>query len=266
MNKPLESFGFTENEVRVYEGFFRNPDISGAALARRLKMDKSSTYRAIESLKERGFLIASHGRSTIVYKASNPALLSELSSERKLKLEDDSNRLSNYITELISESKTERSPYIIIEEGLEALQRRMTESLQSKDKEIRERFRYHPFFKNKDHVQFVKDYAHQRTDKKIMIKQLDSDIPKLNKVFRDMFGPDENQYKEIRILPEEITDNNSLRIWDNTVNIVSFEDQDKFIILTIKDPFLAGMMKNMYDYIWERSEKVGANYEQIKNK
>jgi DNA-binding MarR family transcriptional regulator len=49
MNNILTQFGFTENEHKVYVGIYKNPLSTGSDIARKLRMDKSSTYKAVES-------------------------------------------------------------------------------------------------------------------------------------------------------------------------------------------------------------------------
>jgi hypothetical protein len=62
-------------------------------------------------------------------------------------------------------------------------------------------------------------------------------------------------FKEIRAIPEELCDNNSFRIWDDCINIVSFDEDNNYIIITIKDKYVAQMMKNMFDFIWFNCKK-----------
>jgi hypothetical protein len=66
---------------------------------------------------------------------------------------------------------------------------------------------------------------------------------------------DQNKYlKKIRRLPSDVNfSTNSLRIWDDTINIVSEDEQD-FVIITLKDKFVSHMFKSMFDFMWSRSQ------------
>ena len=75
--------------------------------------------------------------------------------------------------------------------------------------------------------------------------------------FEDVMTDTKKYLKEIRRMPPDAKmAENSLRIWDNTVNIISEDENREFIIVTIKDRFLVKLMKDMYDFMWNRSKPV----------
>ena len=256
MNTVLTPFGLTENEEKVYIGAFKNPLSTGADIARLLRMDKSSTYRAIDKLSSQGFLMASRGKKGTIYQAANPDTLKELYKERATRLSLEKNALEDFILNLKNTAVEDRKTYFVVEKGLEAFKKRMSESLTSKDKLIRERFGYDKKILTESYMTFVTEYAHKRIKNKIFIRQLEQDLTTMTNTFKGFLKGVANPYKEVRKLPPEMKDRNFLRIWDNTINILSFDREGGFITATLKDPYIAEMMKNFYDFVWERSEVI----------
>jgi len=255
MNNVLTLFGFTKNEHNVYVAIYKNPLSIGSDIAKKLRMDKSSTYKAIESLMTKGFLISSEGTRGIVYEAINPETLKELYSTKKLQLEHDKGILDEFVKKLSDQDEGSRSFSILVEHGVDAFKIRMNESLSCKEKLIRERWDYHPAFADEDYVRFADEYAHKRVELGIYMRTSNAHNDKVYEAFRRVLRDKKNKLKEVRITPKEIEDTNIMRIWDETVNILSFDGKEDFIVVTIKDHYLAEMMKNYYDFVWIRSEK-----------
>jgi len=256
MENILQNFGFTKNEARVYLSVHSTPLNTGVEYSKKLHMDKSSVYKALDRLRSQGIITSSPGDKGIVYKASSPDSLKDLIKQREIKLKQDSIGLNELIKSLKDKSASTRETYITVEHGLKALQFRMTESLQCKEKFMREQFRHHKIFDIKSHVTFVKKHANERVDKKIMLYQIEDNWDKFHKTFKSMLASKKSSYKEVRGLPKGFENNNSIRIWDDTINIFSFDNEGEFIIITIKDKFVADLMKNFYDFIWKNAKKL----------
>jgi sugar-specific transcriptional regulator TrmB len=252
----LKKIGFSENESKVYLSILHLGKVTAAKLSRLICLDKSSTYRATIHLEEMGLLIKHPKKRGTTYEASNVDVLRNIYDGKVIELETQGTQLSSLIDDLKkSQKKSKRSTYIVVERGIEALQFRMEESLKSKEKLIREQFRTdHRFFNNKQHVKFVINHAKRRIRAGVRLMQLEYfRDPKWHK-FKDVMFDQKKYKKEIRILPEELNDRNSFRIWDDTINIVSYDDKNEFIVITIKDKFVIQLMKTMYDFIWRRSK------------
>lgn len=256
MNTVLEKFGLSHNETRVYLGFHSNPLVSAAKLSKILKMDKSSVYRAVDHLYDLHLLVASRSRYGLVYRAVNPENLKELHKSAEAELEFNKSELFTFIEDLKTNSQAPLDPYIAVEYGIESVRKRMELNLASKEKLIRERFRDHRFFKNPQHIKFVKAYAKKRVRNRIHLKQLELEYEEMEKVFGEIMNKPNKYLKEVRILPKEFNDNNSFIIWDNNINIISETAKGEILVVSIKDPNIAQLMKNMFDFIWMQSKVV----------
>lgn len=248
------TLGITENEFLVYSAYLKFGKSSAAEIARKIKMDKSSAYRAVENLEKLNLLIKDFKNRGTTYHAASPDILKELYVSKKTQLDILVDELKKQST------SNERSTYITVERGLGSLQFRMTESLDAKDKLIREKFSdKFRYYSDQSHVNFIKSFAKQRAARGIKIIQLeDSDWePKANSPFKEIMTEREKYIKQIKRLPIDAKlGENSLRIWDDTVNIISEDELGEFIIITIKDKFVVRLMKDMYDFMWNRSEFI----------
>ncbi|MEK9179213.1 MAG: helix-turn-helix domain-containing protein [Patescibacteria group bacterium] len=256
----LPLLGLTANELTLYEAFLKHGENSAAEVARKIGMDKSSAYRAVENLEKNRLVIRSLKTKSTTYSAVAPDVLKDVYTAHRSEMDAKKGSLDIFIGNLKNQSThTERSTYIIVEKGLEAWQTRLSESLQSKKKLIREHFQSkHRFFEVKKHCAYVVDYAKKRAQKGIFIRQLE--IGKWNSKytrFEDVMTDQKKYNKEIRILPKDYPeDHNSIRIWDDTINIVSYDNEGEFITITIKDKFVVSLLETMYDFIWSRSSNT----------
>lgn len=147
----------------------------------------------------------------------------------------------------------QRKTYITIDYGLEGHEKRMWESLNTKSGYIKELFRNHTHFNNSNHVNFVFRYATERVKRNIKIMQLVEPGVHEGTKMNEVMIKKKKFKKEIRIIPKEFKNNNSFRIWGDTVNIISYENQTDFITVTIKDKFIVSLIEDMWDFIWSRS-------------
>lgn len=256
-NAILEQIGLTANESSVYLAFLKHKEKTAAEVARILHMDKSSCYRAVESLVEKGLLFTiPHTRGT-THTACSPEVLKELMNVKKHELQKEEGLLNDFVGKLLKESEHKRTTFIKVEKGIQAVRDSMDVSLNAAilgDKMIKERYRLdYPYFKDKEHVVWVNDFARRRIKAGVSIQQM------VNFADQDVFAPimktDNHLLKEIRLTPPNMKDMHGLRIAGNTVVIISFDDKQDYIVITIKDKFVAELMEGLFDFIWERSEK-----------
>lgn len=250
-----KNLGLTPNELKVFEGFTLNPGVSAAKMSSLLHMDKSSTYRSVNNLVEYDLLIQHPVNEVMTYTAVDPEELNGRFSERLTELTSTVPMLNSFISSLTS--RATRKTQIRTEAGVEAVQKSLKESLNCNEKLIRELYRTHSFFRNTAHVQFVLEMLRQRVKKGIFIRQFAAtrpkdEVPEIKNVMRN----DPKLLKEVRKLPPELDDMNSIRIWDNTTAIHSEDENGEPLVITITDPYVTGFMKKMYDFIWNQSAKV----------
>ncbi len=256
MEKLLQKLGLTENQAKVYLGFLKSGEKMAADIAKKLRMDKSSVYRAVDELTKQGLLIVNPKKRGTTYKAASPEVLKEMLNIKKIELESQANSIKQLIDQLKKATQDERNTFILVEKGLGAVQQSMNRTLDAAlkaDKVIREKYRLdYPYFLDKEHVAFVNAFAQKRIQKGVSIRQLINFADKT--VFAPIMKISQKLLKEIRLVPKELDDYHALRIGGDNVTIISFDKNKDYIVITINDPFVASLMKSMFDFIWNKSE------------
>jgi len=243
-----QALDLTPNEIKIYEGFANSPNCSAAKLSSILNMDKSSTYRSVSNLVEYGLLIPVPQGDVMNYKAADPETINERYTEKVKTLQNFQSTIESFVSTLVS--ATERKTHIRSETGLSAVQRAMTESLDCNEKLIREIFFEHSFFKNKQHRQFIDDYIATRCQKGIVIHQYTTKTYTNKREEQEIRKRRKEQLKIVRLLPPELQDMNSFRIWDNTMNFFSEDERGETLVITITDSYVVKFFKKIYDFIW----------------
>ena len=85
MIQQLIKLGFSEGEAKVFIATLELGETSVARIAEKTKIERTTVYGFIESLKKRGYLTVSMRGKKIVYSANNPKRL-KLEQEEKIKL------------------------------------------------------------------------------------------------------------------------------------------------------------------------------------
>ena len=254
ISKILTEIGFTDNEVIIVQAMMARGAVNAAELARELAMDKSSAYRALEHLAEMGLLLAERKKRGTTYALSSLEPIKDQLREKKLRLDRQGAELDTLVAELKKRALSgARETYIRVERGREAHIALMEQSLAAKNKVFREKFPIHgAMMSEKRYVDYLHDYLARRVKLGIEIRQLYNFTEADS--FVAMMKTQHSLLKEVRILPSEIENNNYFKIWDDYVEIVSFDEtKEGFVVIVIHDKFVAGLMRSMYDFIWERS-------------
>lgn len=256
MNTFLEDIGLSPNEAAVYTAFLKHGGQTAAAVSRHLHMDKSSCYRAVETLIAKGLLLTVPHKRGSTHTASSPEVLKQLLAQKKRDLLNQEQVLDRFVATLMKEATDKRTTYIRVEKGIQAVrdsQDANLEAAKSGGKVIKEQYRLDfPYFKDKEHVAWVNAFARRRIREGVAIKQL------VDFAGQDVFAPimktDKKLLKEIRLMPEDLDCMHGLRISGNLVTIISFDTKKDYVVITIRDRFVAQLMEDMFDFIWSRSQ------------
>ena len=258
MNTILEQIGLTQNESNVYLAFLKHKEKTAAEIARILKMDKSSCYRAVESLVEKRLLITIPRLRGTTHSAVSPEVLKELLNQKKRELATQEQDLTQLINQLSHEHFDKRSTFIKVEKGIQAIRDGMDRNLEAaiaSDKMIKEQYRLSfPYFKDKEHTAWVNDFAKRRIKAGVSIRQI-VDFSGGEELFSPIMRTDKKLLKEIRLMPKEMKTLHGLRVSGDITNIISFDKDDNYIDITIKDKYVTELITSIFDFVWERSEK-----------
>lgn len=256
MNKTLENIGLTKNETLVYLAFLKQGERTAAGIAKILNMDKSSAYRAVENLIIKNLLISNPRKRGTTYAAASPEILKELVEIKKYELKTQESQLNDLIGKLIKESETTRKTSIKIRKGIQAIRDGMECNLEAalgSNKIIKEFYDLSfPYFKNAEHVKWVNEFARRRIKAGVSILQIVNFAG--SSVFAPIMKTDLKLLKQVRTMPKEMTGLYGLRISGDITSIISFDEQENYIDITIKDKYVALLMNSLFDFIWRRCE------------
>src|SRR5690606_37260565 len=138
--------------------------------------------------------------------------------------------------------------------GYEAHVALMERSLNCKEKIIRESWvEDNPIFKTSDYKRYTFNFLKKRIAKGISLKYLIrwGDI-KLDQ-FNNINLTSDELKKEVRIKPWDFMEDIALRIFDDIVQLVTFNSGKEFKVITIRDIFVANLFKSFFDFVWIRS-------------
>lgn len=253
----LEYIDITKNEEIVYKGLLKHPDTNASKLSRILRLDKSSTYRAVDGLLTKNLIIQSTSHDEVIYKSVSPERLQELHDAKSKDLDKKKNNLNQYIEDLIKySSQYNRGTKLKVEYGINAHIEAMERSLEIKRGEtILEKWHMNnPIFNDTEYNDYINNYIKRRLKKKINTQFLvDSNFDNSNS---EIMQSTEDLLKEVRKNPEDADDKNSFRIFENQIEIVSFDKQNNYIVISLEDPFITQMFRNFFKFIWNRSEPI----------
>ncbi len=252
MKEDLVKIGLTENEVDVYLGFLKSGRRTAAELARELSMDKSSCYRAVDNLDKLGLLAKYPKTRGTEYEVSNPRILKALIEKKKQELLDSERSIDRFVFDYLN--KSARDSFINVERGYTAHIRAMEKSLaENSEKMVREMWDLdNPIFNEPGYSKYIDEFIKRRVKKEISVRYLARF--KKDKPYNVHMIPSRKYLKEIRLMPESFTNKSGFRIWSDMIEIVSFDDNGEHLVMTAKDEFLSELLKNMFDFIWARSE------------
>lgn len=257
MNTILTQLDLTENESAVYLAFLKLKEKTSAHVARLIHMDKSSCYRAVEVLVQKGLLITIPKKRGSTHSAVSPEVLKQLYRQKISTFKQQESELDRFVTQLLKQDESKRNTFIKVETGIEAIHNGMEQNLEAalgSTKMIKEFYRLSfPYFQDKDHIKWVNTFAKRRIAAGVSIRQI-VDFAGID-TFTPIMKTDKKLLKEIHLMPKELKGLYGVRISGDITNIISFDKDKNYIDITIKDTYVTLLMNSLFDFMWERSEK-----------
>lgn len=257
MNTILSQLGLTENESAVYLAFLKQGQQTAAKIARLLHMDKSSCYRAVESLVEWGLLLTHPKKRGTTHEAVSPNVLKDIYHLKLHSFKQQESELDQFVSQLLKQNEEHRNTFIRVETGIEAIRNGMDQNLEAaknSTKMIKEFYRLSfPYFKDKQHIQWVNEFAKRRIAAEVSIRQIVDFAG--STTFAPIMKTDKKLLKEIHLMPKEMKGLYGVRISGDLTNIISFDKQQNYIDITIKDTYVTLLINSLFDFMWARSKK-----------
>jgi sugar-specific transcriptional regulator TrmB len=105
--KPiLEQLGLTVNEIKVYEALLTRKSVVASKLASEIGLDKSSTYRALESMAEQGLVIVERKKRGTVYQIGSLQILKDSLHKKMISLKNTESGIDEVIENIKQQALT----------------------------------------------------------------------------------------------------------------------------------------------------------------
>jgi sugar-specific transcriptional regulator TrmB len=259
INQALEQLGLTANEAKVYLYLVESRFASGNQIHQELDMDKSSFYRAIKILSEKG-LVRSEGvvRNQTFFPAK-ASFLKEIITEQRRKLNSANQSLKSFIKEVENYSQRNYlNSNIKIYTGDDAYYQFMEQVLQSKAELFRDltsnkNFLHQSAGSQKKYQKYMQSFIPRRVEKGMKIRLLmDNTVERDD---HDYTNP--ATLKEVRIFPHKLDLNCFLHTFGDTFGFMT-QKANNFWGILVKDKMITSLLNSMYDQLWNiASEDLG---------
>lgn len=234
--EELQKAGLTENEAKVYLAALELGETSVYRLAKKSGVKRTTTYLAVESLKEKGLMGAYSRNKVMLCYAENPKKLPQILEEKKKSLEKILPELLAF-TNLI-----DKKPKIQFFEGEESYKAVFKDVLKHPNSEMLGTFNEKYF----DYGNFFTDYfIPKRKEKKIWARILFHDNPDL----RNLKQREQELWIQSKLVPSD-----KFKIEIEMViygsNKIGFVSYDEEIAIIIESQKIHNTQKGFFETIW----------------
>lgn len=247
MLQELQDFGLSEKEARVYLAALELGKATADELAKQAKVNRSTTYVQIESLKQKG-LVSSYDEGKKTYFApESPEYLKRLFEKQSGELESKQKELEKLLPGLskMFETAGER-PRVRFFEGKEGLITMREEVLRSGAKEINVIYSAddsEKVYSEDERNEFLKRRASKGINTKAIYTRSSG-----------KFLPPPSPLTESRIVPEDIFPIGAdIIIYENSVALTALKG--KLMGVIIQSDEIAISMRSIFNLAWESAQK-----------
>lgn len=234
----LIEIGLAENEAKTYLAALELGETTIARIAKKSGVKRTTTYLAVETLKEKGFLSELQKRKKTFFYAEDPRILQEKVEERKKAIERIIPQLLS-ITNLI-----DKKPKITFYEGLEGIKDVYRDTLKYPDQEMLawvSQDAFHSLDK-----EFIDYYIPKRVEKKIWVRVIAPDTPEI----MDYKNRETKELRKTKLIdaqkyPIEV----EIDLYGkNKIGIMAFKEK---IGLIIESQKIFNTLKSIFEMYWD---------------
>ena len=241
-------FGLKKQHAESYIALLKLGTASPSAIAKEAHIERTTMYKILEELSEKGLINKSLQGKRLHYTAASPAALKET-------LRQHESILTHIFPTLLSlHSENKSTPTIQVYTSKEAIKRVIMDSLRSKEKVCRD-FASVKQVIDLFGIPFVERYINQRIKFNVSVKSL-RNRPKQKKEKEIWYlRPDNTEVlREVRYLKDTIDFDSFIKIYDSTIVMISSSKKPFAVVLESTD--LSTAMKILFDIAWDTSIKA----------
>ena len=247
MLQELQDFGLSEKEARVYLAALELGRATADELAKQAKVNRSTTYVQIESLKQKGLMSSYDEDKKTYFAPESPEYLKRLFEKQAGDLESKQKELANLLPGLTKmfETAGER-PRVRFFEGKEGLITMREEVLNAKNKEILVIFSQDALssvFSQEE----LDEYSDKRGEKGLKSRAI------YTRAGGKFEGPHPPLTERRYMSPDRLSLGTDIAIYDNSVAIMSLKDKISGVI--IENENIAKSLRSVFNILWEFADK-----------
>ncbi|MFA6047443.1 MAG: helix-turn-helix domain-containing protein [Parcubacteria group bacterium] len=233
----LKKAGLSENEAKVYLAALELGETSVYRLAKKSGVKRTTTYLAVENLKEKGLMSSYESNNVAVVYAENPKKLVESMENKKRDLE-------RILPELLAfNNLIDKKPKIKYFEGKESYKEVFSDVLKYPDSEMLGTFN-EKFWDWEGY--FTSYFMPKRKEKKIWARVLFKDNPELKSIAES----GNVTFSQIKMVPSEKfnIEIEMVVYGKNKVGMVSYDEEMAIIIESQK---IHDTQKSFFEVMWD---------------
>ena len=250
--KQLIEFGLSEKEAKIYLALLELEVATVTEVAETAGINRSSTYVVMEALKKKGLVSTSEDKKIQTYSAVSPEMLLEDAKNKAKRADAIKNNINDIVPELKALHKdTKQKPRVRVFEGKQALINALDDSLNNKEKVMRE------CSSTKNLLKIIPEdvsaYIQKRIELGIKLYGIHPDDrieQKITEMFPNLLKLD----KSIFIPQKKYQFNADLVIYDN--RIAYFSPDKKGFAVIIESKEIADVMKSVFDLAYEEAKRL----------
>jgi sugar-specific transcriptional regulator TrmB len=250
--EALNKFGLSQNEALVWLCLLEFNNRSTSWIAKKLKLNRGTTYLVLLELIEKGLVTQIHKGNKSVFIASKPDDLAQILKKEE---EEIKRKQQTFVTILpflnqIQSGKEFDGPGIEHYSGVEGARKVLYESIQAKDSLFRV---YISLFDIIDYVgeDFFHEFARERVKRGYTahLIRLQEKDQRAQQTFKGVnYGPSVEQRRYIKYLNKSFNYPTTISIFDDKVGIISSKDEDLSMIIHSSE--LSTFQRQIFDMLW----------------
>lgn len=248
--KDLVEFGLSEKESSIYLALLKLEVAGVNEIAKSTKINRSTAYVTLESLKEKGLVSISDDKKVRRYVATSPEVLLRTAQNLAEKQETIKKRMEVIVPELRALHKdTKQKPIVRVFEGKQGLISAFEDTLESKEKLMRVSSSVGALLGIMP--EYFPEYVKRRVQLGIKMHGIHPNDEFAQKLIE--IGP-KNFDKPVLVPKEKYPFPADLAIYDNKIGYMSPEKGGIAIIIESKE--ISDVMKSIFDLAWEEAKRL----------
>jgi HTH-type transcriptional regulator, sugar sensing transcriptional regulator len=249
LEKNLEKAGLSPKEVKIYLAGLKAGPVLASFLARKTGINRPNVYDNLKLLAKKGLVSTTGGKYSQRFVMEDPVNLERYLERKKKEVDKMKGFLKMAIPEVeVVINEKAGAPNVKFIDGEEGLKNAVLDSLKTENEEILAVVATQEFFGTLG-IDFTKYYVEQRIKNNIKTKTIR--VKSHEDYEEKYFHEHEEQLRDMRYAPENISFSESYFIYNNIV--VYLSSQKENFGLVVESAEHAEMMRNMFGVLWEAS-------------